>query len=202
MNLLEDLKENELPADWSWINEPSTWRQSGGTLRIEPAEHTDYFRSPDGSLTRDNAPLLATRVTGDFTIVARARASLAGFGDAATIVVREREDQWAKLCLERSPIGDVSLVSVVTRGVSDDANSELLSEPVAFLRATRRGDVFGFHFSTDGSTWRFVRTFRMDCGPQISVGIAAQAPYAKGCVVEFDRLELRAESVVDFRSGE
>lgn len=202
MNLLANLNENELPSGWAWISEPASWRQSDGTLRVEPAEHTDYFRSPDGSMARDNAPYLATRVSGDFTIVTRARVNLVGFGDAATIVVREREDLWAKLCLERSPIGDVSLVSVVTRGVSDDANSELVPEPTAYLRATRRGDVFAFHYSNDGSTWRFVRTFRMECAPEVYVGIAAQAPYANGCVVEFDQLELRAGAVRDFRSGE
>ncbi len=126
-------------------------------------------------MPNDNACLLYTEVTGDFTAVTQARAHLVGFGDAATLTVRAGATQWAKLCLERSPIGDVAAVSVVTNTWSDDANNELVPTPSATW-GTRKGDVFGMHYSLDGQTWRFVRTFGMAMPETVKVGIHAQVP--------------------------
>ena len=127
---------------------------------------------------------------------------LVGFGDAAAMTVRAKDNLWAKLCLERSPIGDVSVVSVVTNVNSDDANNELLKKPSCFLRITRKGDVFGMHYSLDGTVWRFVRTFILDMPETVMVGIHAQAPFMGGCKVLFKSLEMYGVPVEDFRSGE
>jgi regulation of enolase protein 1 (concanavalin A-like superfamily) len=155
-----------------------------------------------GDQVADNACYLFVEMEGDFTLVAEAEAELVGFGDAAAMMVRVKEDLWAKLCLERSPIGDISVVSVVTNGNSDDANNELLESPSCFLRVTRIGDVFGMHYSLDGIVWRFVRTFILEMPDTLMVGIHAQAPFVGGCKVLFKSLELYSTPIEDFRSGE
>ena len=166
-----------------------------------PQALTDFFRPYDGTLS-DNACLLYREVTGDFTAATRVKASLAGFGDAAAITVRASDVRWAKLCLERSPLGEASAVSVVTDRWSDDANGELLDRPECHLRLTRRGNVFGMHYSLDGETWRFVRTFGFELPPTVKVGVHAQAPFQSGCRAVFSILELTPVAVKDFRSGE
>ena len=112
-----------------WLNEPEQWsiNPADDSLTIVPNAATDFFR-PLGDIdapANDNCCLLYAEVTGDFTATTYTKATLCDFGDAAAMTIRAHESQWAKLCLERSPIGDISLVSVVTNPYSDDANSEV-----------------------------------------------------------------------------
>ena len=166
-----------------------------------PEAQTDFFRPSVGE-GRDNACLLYTMARGDFTAVAEARAVLAGFGDAAALTVRSGPLTWAKICIERSPRGEVSIVSVVTDGTSDDSNNELLPGPAAAIRLTRHGPVFGMHFRVDGTAWRFVRTFDLAMPEEIMVGVHAQAPFVGGCRATFSRFDIEPMAVQDLRSGE
>jgi regulation of enolase protein 1 (concanavalin A-like superfamily) len=182
-----------------WLAEPPRWGFSGGTLAIEPAGVTDFFRPFDG-VANDNACLLYAVIAGDFTAIACASATLHGFGDAAALTVRADPEHWAKICVERSPVGEVSIVSVVTNGFSDDANNELLPAPRGTLRLTRKGNVFGMHYSLDGVRWRFVRTFGMAMPREVMVGVHAQAPFGHGCAAEFSSFTIVPEAVKDFRA--
>lgn len=202
MNLFEGCAGKTLANELTWLREPREWGfDQAGRLKITPEGETDFFRPCDNP-PNDNACLLYREVTGDFTATTRTRAELAGFGDAAAITVRAGEAQWAKLCLERSPIGQVNVVAVVTDPWSDDSNGELLSGPECSLRLTRKGNVFAMHYNVAGSTWRFVRCFAMDMPATVKVGVHAQAPFRDGCKAEFDCLIVTGEPVKDFRSGE
>jgi uncharacterized protein len=184
-----------------WLNEPPSWEFTEEGLTVTPRGGTDYFRPPTGG-TSDDACFLHMPVSGDFTAVVSASARLVGFGDAAALAVRADPSRWAKVCLERSPAGEVSIVSVVTDGLSDDANNELLAAPSCHLRLTRAGSVFGMHFSLDGRRWRFVRTFALEVPAQVMVGLVAQAPFVPGCRASFASFTVAAGAVKDFRSGE
>ena len=116
--------------------------------------------------------------------------------------MRVSGEQWAKICVERSPVGEVSIVSVVTDPWSDDANNELLATPEAHLRISRQGELFGMHYSLDGRAWRFVRAFALAAPAEVRVGVHAQAPFGDGCRARFDHLEIDPRAVADFRSGE
>jgi len=200
VNLFDGCKEKTLANGLAWLNEPPEWGFDEDGLLIVPAAKTDFFRPYQG-VPNDNACLLYTEVTGDFTAVMQTRVHLVGFGDAAAITVRAGATQWVKLCLERSSIGDVSAVSVVTNPTSDDANNELLDTPECYLRITRKGDVFGMHYSLDGQVWRFARTFGMAMPETVMVGIHVQAPFVGGCSARFSSFDLSPEPVEDFRSG-
>jgi hypothetical protein len=127
-NLLEGASRGSVSA-LQWLNEPDSWSidPSDGSITIVPNAATDFFRPLDDldAPANDNCCLLFTDVTGDFTATTHTKATLCDFGDAAALTLRAHESLWAKLCLERSPIGDISLVSVVTNPFSDDANSEV-----------------------------------------------------------------------------
>jgi uncharacterized protein len=201
VNLFEGCHDKSLASGLQWLNEPPEWSFDAGGLTVFPAAATDFFRPPDRP-AHDSAGLLYGWVEGDFTATTRASAALAGFGDAAALTVRGEARTWAKLCVERSPVGEVSIVSVVTQTWSDDANNELLARPEAFLRLTRNGPLFGMHYSLDGRRWRFVRAFALPLPHRVMVGVHAQAPFQGGCRASFAFLDLAAEPVGDFRSGE
>ena len=201
MDMFEGCTGQELAPELKWLAPPPRCGFKDGRLDIEPRGVTDFFR-PYGGEPHDNACLLYSMVQGDFTAVAAASATLAGFGDAAALTVRSAPDRWAKICIERSPAGEVAIVSVVTDGFSDDANNELLRDARGMLRITRRGNVFGMHFSLDRQRWRFVRTFGMDMPAEIMVGVHAQAPFGAGCSAVFTAFTLTPGAVKDFRSGE
>ncbi len=200
MDLFAGCSGQRLSSGLKWIAPPPRWGFENGRLEIEPQGFTDFFRPVDGA-SSDNACLLFVMAKGDFTAVASATAELAGFGDAAALTIREGPERWAKICIERSPIGEVAIVSVVTDGFSDDANNELLREARGMLRITRRGNEFGMHYSLDGERWRFVRAFGMDMPAEIMVGVHAQAPFGAGCRAIFTGFSLVPGAVKDFRSG-
>lgn len=201
MNLLADCAGKTLANGLRWLNEPPEWEVDNAGLRIVPRAPSDFFRPYDGP-TNDNCCLLYKEIAGDFTATTHVTVDLAGFGDAAALTVRASETRWAKLCLERSPIGEVSVVSVVTDPWSDDSNSEIVTTSECYLRLTRKGDVFGMHYGLDGAKWRFVRAFALEVPPMVMVGIHAQAPFAPGCRALFRSLTLSPEPVADLRSGD
>ena len=201
MNLLADCAGMTLANDLKWLNEPPAWEVDDAGLRSVPRAPSDFFRPYDGP-PNDNCCLLYKEVAGDFTAVTQVTADLVDFGDAAALTVRASETQWAKLCLERSPIGEVSVVSVVTNPWSDDSNSEIVTSSECYLRLTRKGNVFGMHYALEGGKWRFVRTFALEIPPTVMVGIHAQAPFTPGCRVVFRSLTLSPEPVADLRSDD
>jgi len=201
MDLFDGCTGKTLANGLAWLNEPPDWSFDDTGLTVVPKAKTDFFR-PYRETPNDSAGLLHVQVSGDFTAVTKAQAALAAFGDAAALTVRESEVRWAKLCLERSPIGDISVVSVVTDQWSDDSNGELLEQPECYLRLTRRGNLFGMHYSLDSTIWRFVRAFGFELPDTVMVGIHAQAPFQGGCRAVFESMHVTSEPVPDFRSGE
>ena len=201
MNLLEACTGKALANGLEWLNEPPEWNVDDAGLSIVPGAPSDFFR-PYGGQLNDNCCLLYKHIVGDFTATTQVTADLVEFGDAAALTVRATETQWAKICLERSPIGEISVVSVVTDPWSDDANNELVTTSECYLRLTRKGNVFGMQYSQDGTKWRFVRTFSLECPPAAMVGIHAQAPFTPGCRVVFQSFAISPEPVADLRSGD
>lgn len=193
-----------LPAELSWSHDPVAWTvESGDRLTIQAGAATDWFFDPDGSQRKDNAPS-AFFVSPDnkFTLSAHVRVAFASTFDAGSLQVRVNDDIWAKLCFEYSPQQQPMIVSVVTRGVSDDCNSTQIDEDNVFLRITRRGAIFAFHYSLDGQLWQLVRHFTLGDAPALQVGLSAQSPTGSGCMATFSQIRYSATAVADLRSGD
>jgi regulation of enolase protein 1 (concanavalin A-like superfamily) len=92
------------------------------------------------------------------------------------------------------------IVSVVTRGLSDDCNSTVVSGDAVWLRVAGVGDAFAFHASADGERWDFVRHFALDGDPR--PGFLAQSPTGEGLVATFSEIRLEPVRLRDLRSGE
>jgi regulation of enolase protein 1 (concanavalin A-like superfamily) len=170
-------------------------------LTLEAAPRTDLFRDPQGA----EAQLGATRdlmeaPAGDWMLSARVQADLRSTFDAGALILWADERTWAKLAFERSPQGEGMVVSVVTRGLSDDCNSTVVHGDAVWLRIARVGEAFAFHASADGERWDFVRHFALDGDPR--AGFSAQSPTGEGLVATFSDIRFEGTRLRDLRSGE
>lgn len=85
------------------------------------------------------------------------------------------------------------VVSVVTRGLSDDANGYSVDGNRVWLRISRMGGAMAFHASRDGQWWDLIRHFALDAGEAPLVGFVAQAPTGEGCEVRLDGIRFRGQ---------
>jgi hypothetical protein len=117
-----------LPMALEWQVAPLDWAVGlDGSLRIVAGPRTDLFVDPAGGPAALGAPRIVGVVEGDFQLSARVRADLQATFDAGALVLHAADDSWVKLALERSPQGEAMVVSVVTRGLSDDANGQVVT---------------------------------------------------------------------------
>jgi uncharacterized protein len=183
---------------------PQTWQVDNDVVTGKAPGKTDLFIDPAGQHPMSDAPRLLGLPEGDFQFSARVSVDFHNTFDAGVLAVYADQRNWAKLCFEYTPQGSPSIVTVVTRGESDDANAFDLTENTVWLRISRTGSTFAFHASTDGQWWRLVRYFglnrRAKDGP-VRVGFLAQSPTGEGCTVTYDSIGFRPEAPTDLRDG-
>jgi regulation of enolase protein 1 (concanavalin A-like superfamily) len=202
MNLLDGLTPETLAArGLHWEHTPEWKPLPRGGLRMTVPAVTDYFRDPAGEKIKDNGPFLWQDVSGDFVARLHVRPNFAGMYDAGGILVRQDEERWAKLCFERTNFETTAAISVVTRGLSDDANGVDLAVPDLWLQICRAGNALGMQYALDGRSWRKVRRFHLPLAPTVRVGVLAQSPGAAGTTVDFLWFSVESRTVADTRTG-
>ncbi|QES46983.1 DUF1349 domain-containing protein [Streptomyces venezuelae] len=184
----------------------TTWHVGGGKLVINAGPQTDLFLDPAREPSTEGADLLrlAGDVSGDFQLTAQVEVDFQDTFDAGVLFVGIADHSWAKLCFEYTPQRRPSVVSVVTRADSDDANSNEVQENRTWLRVSRIGRAFAFHASDDGDWWRLIRYFSLGPLPEstaLKVGFFAQSPFGAGCTAIFDNICFRRETLDGLRNG-
>jgi regulation of enolase protein 1 (concanavalin A-like superfamily) len=201
---VEPVRIEALPMPLRWQREPQSWSvPDEASLLAAAGPRTDWFVDPQRTAEpKLNAPALLGGSSGDFLLSARVTVDFAGTYDAGVLVVYETDDVWAKLCFEYSPQREPMVVSVVTRGVSDDCNSFVVDDNSVWLRIARVGPAYAFHASTDGSNWSFIRHFALEGADTPSIGFVVQSPTGDGCSVAFEQIAYEAVRLGDLRSGQ
>ncbi|MQY12315.1 hypothetical protein SRB5_24480 [Streptomyces sp. RB5] len=200
------MRLTELPFALDPYGPKAPWTYADGVLTGTCGARQDRFvppSGPPGESVSDAPRLLGRAPAGDFQLSARVRVDFRDAFDAGVLYLDVADGQWAKLCLERSP-DRPWICTVVTRGVSDDANSFAVDGDTVWLRLSRLGHAFACHASTDGDHWTFVRTFALGTPEEAAaarVGFLVQAPRGEGCTVSFDRITFRPEGPKDLRDG-
>ena len=186
------------------------WRvdEATGAVTVMAQPRTDIFIDPGrgAALNAESmlnaATLLGDVPDGDFQLSARVTVGFASAFDAGVLLLWLSERYWAKLCFEFSPAGAPMIVSVVCRGVSDDANAFTVPGRSAWLRVSRVDRAYAYHASLDGQTWRMIRVFNLDDDTSRDrIGFEGQSPTGDGCSVTFDEVRFRSERLADFRDG-
>ncbi|HEX3959440.1 MAG TPA: DUF1349 domain-containing protein [Trebonia sp.] len=193
------------------------WRvdEAAGAVTVPAQPRTDIFIDPVGGSTGaaasatlnaesmlNAATLLGDVPEGDFQFSARVTVGFASAFDAGVLLVWLDDRHWGKLCFEFSPAGEPMVVSVVCRGVSDDANAFLVAARLVWLRVSRIDRAYAYHASLDGETWQMIRVFAL--GDETShdrIGFEGQSPTGDGCSVTFDEIRFRPERLADLRDG-
>ncbi|MCW2940903.1 MAG: hypothetical protein JWN00_3888 [Actinomycetia bacterium] len=182
-------------ADW-------VFDEASEMLTVTAGPDTDMFVDPaDGAATL-TAPRLTGAVEGDFQLSARVRVGFGSVYDAGVLSLQADDRHWAKLCFEYSPQRTPMVVSVVTRGVSDDANGFVVEGDEVLLRISRLGAAYAFHASVDGGRfWQLIRYFDLDTTRPVEVGFEAQSPTGPGCTVTFSQISFLPNRLADLRDG-
>ena len=193
-----------IPGEFQWHIPPVEWSiDPAKGLAILAGARTDWFNNPAGDPPKDSAPCaLFTPPDNNFLLSAKVSVAFGSTFDAGTIQIRDKDDLWAKLCFEYSPQGHPMIVSVVTRGVSDDCNSVEIDGSEIYLRVARTPRTLAFHYSHNGRVWNFVRYFSLGQLDTVRVGFSAQSPRGEKCAVTFSEFNYRVGTLKDNRNGE
>lgn len=172
------------------------------SLTGDAGPSTDLFVNPATGEATLNAPRLLTPApAGDFQLRAEVAAFHEATYDAGALLIWAGEDTWAKLAFEFSPQSTGMVVTVVTRGLSDDANGYTVDNLSVWLRISRIGSAYACHASPDGVAWDFVRHFSLGPPEDVRVGFAVQSPTGDGCRCRFTHIALTATTLTDLRDG-
>src|SRR4051812_33030285 len=132
---LSGLSAFPFPVVWHGV--PLRSRILGpSSLEITAGSRTDLFINPQGTERTLNAPRLLARVAGNFQLVSHVSVDFAAAFDAGVLILWLDDDRWAKLCFEYSPQGTPMVVSVITKGRSDDANAFTTPDRAMWLRVS------------------------------------------------------------------
>jgi hypothetical protein len=184
-----------LPAPMVWQNAPVGWKAEAGSLSITAGKGKDWFVSPIDGARRENSPRLVYQPADDFVLSARVTVDFRAQWDAGVLVLYVNNDTWAKLCFEMTVEKQPAIVSVVTRGLSDDNNSIAITGKQVYLKIAKAGQAIFFCASEDGQDWKIIRAFSFGPGAKVRVGFSSQSPVGEGCTTVFDQITYLAKRV-------
>jgi uncharacterized protein len=178
-----------IPGSLHWQNTPrSSNIDSKNVLTISSNPKSDWFVDPFDGTVANSAPILFFTPGSDYVLSARVTVKFATKWDAGALMLMGDDHHWAKLSFEYSPDGKPTLVTVVTRGLSDDCNSINVSGNSVYLRMAKSSGTCVFYFSTNGQNWQILRTFSLDTDLPVRIGFESQSPAGPGAVASFSAI--------------
>lgn len=179
-----------IPGELTILNTPELVRmEKDGSLYLAASGKTNLFNPPAGSTGIQNAPMVLFEAPQDgFVLMAKVSGNLKEVYDVAALVIYQDSNTWAKLCYENSVAKEPTIVSVVTRTLSDDCNSQAIGSDHAFLAIARKGSVYTFNYSPDGKTWRMIRHFNLATIGKLMAGFAVHGSRSEGFAATFSQI--------------
>jgi len=186
-----------------WKNIPQKWHENDDkSIEITAGKSTDWFIDPMSDYSKDSAPVLLFEPRNtNFILQSKVKVEFLSMYDAGVLQIRVGKKLWGKLCFEYSPQKHPMIVSVVTRGVSDDCNSVEIDGNEVYLRIYYSQQAIAFHYSVDGKYWNLVRNFSLKSKNKPMVGFSAQSPTGKYCKVKFSNIIYKARKIDNLRNG-
>lgn len=184
-----------IPNPLTWQNPPVDWKLEDGKLSITAGKQTDWFVSPIDGQRRENSSRLLFQPADDFVLSAKVTLPFDAQWDAGVLVLYANDNQWAKLCFEKSAEGQPTIVSVVTRTYSDDNNHYPIHGNSVYLKIAKAGQVILFYASEDGKKWTGVRTFTFGPDVKVRTGFSSQSPTGAGSTAVFEDIHYAAKKI-------
>jgi regulation of enolase protein 1 (concanavalin A-like superfamily) len=199
----EQITLKAVPQFLSWINQQKDYRiLSDDSVSITASKETDLFNDAKSGSVAGNAPMLAFTPDDAFVLTAKVTPDFKRVYDGGFLVVYADQTHWAKLLLEKSHYGPISVGSSVTDVYSDDSVNADIPGKEVYLRVTKSKEVFTFYYSLDGVKWNYIRYFRFPSKGQIKVGFASQSPSGDECTTVFSKISYVPKASGDFWTGE
>ncbi|EJL37767.1 hypothetical protein PMI01_00521 [Caulobacter sp. AP07] len=176
-----------LPEPLKWQNSAVEWKvgDDGRALTLKAGQKTDWFSWPGGGYDPDKSPRLLFKPADDFSFSAKVAVNAQSKYDAGCIVLYGTSAAWAKFCLEAQDDGQLSVISVVTRVLSDDVTSFSVKGDSVYLKLAKSGGVIFFYSSVDGKKWTIVRKLNLEARGGLWAGFSAQSPEGQGATAIF-----------------
>jgi regulation of enolase protein 1 (concanavalin A-like superfamily) len=189
--------------DYNLLNAAhSAIKKTNGAIEIIAPSKTDYYCDICSNYKILNAPFYYTNIEGDFIFRCKVKPEFHETYDAGGIIAYDSEKKWVKYAFEKTDLGYPSIVSVITVGLSDDCNGEIINENEIWMQIVRSANNWCLHYSKDKVNWKMVRYFRLDLRNNISIGIFSQSPIGEGCKVHFSEIELLNQTYKNIRKAE
>ena len=202
MNLLSPLSKDQM-EDFKWLNKPASYKIENGILTIEALKGTDFFNNPVDQKVTATAPFLYKEIKGDFEATALVKPDFSSMWNAVSLMVHIDEDNWMKFAFENSDATGKSIVTVVTKEFSDDANGVILeTQEQVWLKLIRKNNVYAMHWSIDGDDFKMARLTAMNYNGSVKIGVEAQCPVGGSATHEILQFEVVEKTVEDLRKGE
>jgi len=181
------------PKTYQWRNTPVDWNVKDGVLTIRSAGKTDWYVAPTDGQQAASSPILLFPAAKDFWFSAKVTVEFKSLFDAGVVAVYADEKNWVKFAFE-SPNGKTgAIVSVVTRGLSDDNTGTAIENNSVYLKVSKAGQAIFLYFSMDGKKWNLTRAFNLGSEQQLQFGFSAQSPMGAGSTVTFSEIHYKPE---------
>jgi hypothetical protein len=192
-----------LPRALFWENVPVRFgKGADGQFTIVAGAKTDMFRDPNVTYNTDNAPKLLFIADSNFVFTAAIHHAFVSKWDGGAIVLKADSLNWIKFCFEKDYTGRRRVVSVVTRGISDDCNSVAVSGNTIYYKIAKAGNVITLYYSLEGHNWFLIRHLTFDSDRPLRLGFLAQSPTGERCTVTFSDIHYTTKKISDPYTGE
>jgi uncharacterized protein len=191
-----------LPRALFWENTPLAFQKASTGFTIEAGEKTDMFRDPNVAYNTDNAPKLLFIADSNFVLTAAIHHEFLSKWDGGALVVKADSLNWIKFCFEKDYTGQKRVVSVVTKGISDDCNSAAATANTVYYKIAKAGNVITLYYSMDGRGWFLIRHLQFDSDAPLKIGFLAQSPTGQRCRVSFSDIHYSTRKIADPYTGE
>ena len=198
----DSIQINGIPKWLKWEIKPRKYIQDNKSITLFSGEKTDMFRDPNVTYNTDNAPKLLFKADSNFVFSAAIEHAFISKWDGGAIVLKADSLNWVKCCFEKDYTGARRIVTVVTKGISDDCNSVKLTKNKVYFKIAKAANVITIYYSETGSKWYLVRHFTFDSTKNLQVGLLAQSPTGKDCQVKFSNLKYQVKKIKDPYVGE
>jgi uncharacterized protein len=188
-------------TNFSMMNHPISGGFAHQYLEMEVGKGTDFFADPQDSTSIATAPFVYEEVVGDFVAKAYVRPDFGGTWNAVSLMAMQDRDHWVKFAFEESDATGPSIVTVVTRGVSDDANGAFFRQSRAlWLKLVRKGNAYAMHWSQDDKHYYMARLAAMPAADTVRIGVSFQCPVDSTANHDLIYYGLENKTVEDLRN--
>ena len=175
-----------MPGTAHWINPPPSSRQDGERLIVTTGKETDFWNNTFYGFKHGNGHLLATPVTGDFSLTVSFSAPYSTLYDQAGAMLRVDDGNWLKCGVEFTD-GRKNFSVVVTRDDQSDWSVMPLDGAVdapVTLRLTRHAEALRVEIEEAGK-FRLVRLAFLAMPHMVEAGPMCCSPVGEGLEVTF-----------------